>query len=813
MPENGSDCQAAVRERYPDKNITGWSTCQQYSYADEIPNAAFNGKSSLVYFCFPEKVTKIGSSAFSGTLLSGALIIPNDVTEIGDSAFANTSINSLQLPHNLKTLGGSAFINCASLSGTLSLPESLESIGNNCFYMCNMLTGTLSIPSKITKISNGCFERCRNITGLILHDGITEIGSQAFYANTGMKGVLNLPKNLTKIGASAFNGTSFQGELVIPRYIKILPKGCFNSTDFTTITFAKNSELIQIEGEVPGDGVAGGAFQYCDRISDPIILPENLIVLEPCAFTNCRNIPAIVLPKSLTVIGNGAFSNCYNLSAITCKATTPPACGSGAWDGVAKDNFTVEVPEQSVVKYQTQTGWSDFKRIAAHHDFSISRSQLRTLNAEHSKTFVMRAPSGEAWSIESKPEWVTVTPSSGVGKVDVTVTVAEMTDAEVGTFKARTGGSVASPSYKTFNGRAGEVVFLLEGKEYRNTLTVEQYDYDYSDGDVLVNQKASVGNGVNIVFMGDCFDARDIAEGKYLKGVEEAIGHYFAIEPYKTYKEYFNIYTVFGMSADSGMGTVNTVKDAKFGSQYALEHIAPDTQVTYEYAMKAETVNENNLNKSLVVLVENTQDYGGICYMWGDGSAIAICPMSADAYPYDFRGIVQHEAGGHGFGKLGDEYIYHNAFIQSCKCICCSHLDEFRASKKLGWYRNLSEVGDMKTVEWAHLIYHKDYSNIVDMYEGGYFHTRGIYRSESTSCMNNNIPYYSAISRQEMVERIMRYAGQEFDINEFYAKDVRDASNNTRLVVEENAVTLKGASKQLPPKYMGDKPQLKKSNK
>ena len=271
------------------------------------------------------------------------------------------------------------------------------------------------------------------------------------------------------------------------------------------------------------------------------------------------------------------------------------------------------------------------------------------------------------------------------------------------------------------------------------------------------------------------------------------------------------------MSADSGMGTVNTIKEAKFGSQYSLDGISPDHATCYEYAMKAESVNENNLGETLVVLIENTTDYGGICYMWGDGSAIACCPMSADAYPYDFRGIVQHEAGGHGFGKLADEYIYHNAFIQSCTCNCCSHLDEFRAYKARGWYRNLSENGDMKTVEWAHLIYHPDYSNIVDMYEGGFFHTRGIYRSEATSCMNNNIPYYSAISRQAMVERIMNYAGKEFDINDFYAKDVRDASNNTRsgisLLLEENAVTLKGASKQLPPKYMGDKPQLKRSNK
>ena len=49
---------------------------------------------------------------------------------------------------------------------------------------------------------------------------------------------------------------------------------------------------------------------------------------------------------------------------------------------------------------------------------------------------------------------------------------------------------------------------------------------------------------------------------------------------------------------------------------------------------------------------------------------------------------------------------------------------------------------------------------------------------------------------------------------DFYAKDVLDMQGNNsgsakRLHVEENAITLKGASKQLPPKYMGDKPQLR----
>jgi hypothetical protein len=116
----------------------------------------------------------------------------------------------------------------------------------------------------------------------------------------------------------------------------------------------------------------------------------------------------------------------------------------------------------------------------------------------------------------------------------------------------------------------------------------------------------------------------------------------------------------------------------------------------------------------------------------------------------------------------------------------------------------------MKTVEWAHLIYHPDYSNVVDMYEGGYTHTRGIYRSEPTSCMNNNIPYYSAIQRQEMVERIMKYAGLPFSLDDFYANDVRDASAASRSLYAPWTISTAGAGKQQAPKFMGDKPNLNK---
>ena len=796
-----------IRETYPNCNTCGGS---QWYNANEISGSAFRDRTTLVYFVFPEVVTKICDDAFRGTLLSGALIIPNDVTEIGSSAFAGTNITSLQLPHNIKVLGGSAFRECSSLTGTLSLPESLESIGSDCFWGCSMLSGNLSLPSKLKEISSGCFRGCSGFTGdLIIPESVEKIDSYAFDICKGLSGRLVLPKSLKELGGQAFEQCKFQGELVIPKYIQIIPYSCFSGCQFSSLIFEEGSELIKIEN---------AAFQGNSRLCEPVVFPDGLITLSSGwnydlgAFQGCSTLPEVVLPKSLTVIGQKAFVNCYGLSKITCNATTPPIVGTGAFDGVAKDNFTLEVPESAVAKYQTASGWSDFRRIAAHYDFSISRPEMRVLNAEHSMTYLLRTPNGEsAWSVESCPEWVTVTPSSGVGKTEVTITVSAMDKSEAVEFELLRDGTKST--YDKHTGRIGDVVFLLDGKDYRSTISVQQYDSDVADGQVIVNQTASKGNGVNIVFMGDCFDARDIAMGKYLDGINKAIAYYFAVEPYTTYRDYFNVYTVVGMSADSGMGTVNTIKDAKFGSQYSLEGITPDTKATYEYAMKAETVNEDNLNETLVVMVENTQDYGGICYMWGDGSAIAICPMSADAYPYDFRGIVQHEAGGHGFGKLGDEYIYHNAFIQTCDCDCCGHLKEFNEAKARGWYRNMSTDADMHTVEWSHLIFHPTYSARVDMYEGGYFHTRGIYRSESASCMNNNIPYFSAISRQAMVERIKAIAGEEFSLDDFYANDNLNAGpvapEVQSLMVDAPMLNAASASKQMHPKYMGQKPELK----
>ena len=684
----------------------------------------------------------------------------------------------IALPASLKIIRSNAF-NGAAIKGNLALPESLEDIRPSAFAGCSDLTGSLTIPNGIKTIYSSSFSSCGFTGNLTLPMGLIEIQENAF-KGTNFKGELNIPSTVTTIGNSAFANTEFNGTLVLPK------------------------DLISLGSSV---------FFGCWRLSGVIEIPENIVAIPSQLFYNCKNIEGIVLHKDVEVIESQAFANCFYVSSIVSKAKNAPTIASNSFSGVAKDNFTVEVPEASIQKYKFASGWSEFKRIEAHREFSISRNLLRTLNDEHTKTFTLRVPAGEAWSVESKPDWVTITPSSGVGKVDVTITVNEMAAGDVGTFTTGTVNSNGTVVESTHAGRGGEVVFLLDGKDYRTRMTVEQYDYEYGDGDLYTHQTKGVGNGVNIVIMGDCFDAKDIAEGKYLQAMKDAYNYFFDIEPYVTYKDYFNVYTVFGMSADSGMGTVNTIREARFGSQYTLnEGVSPNFETVFAGACVA-PINDD-VATTLVILVENSNEYDGLCYMWGDGSAVALVPMSTDPAPYDFQGLVHHEAGGHGFGKLADEYIYHNAFIQSCKCICCGHVDAINQFKSYGFYENISLTGSMQEVPWSHMIYDPQYSNVVDVYEGAYMHSRGVFRSEATSCMNNNIAYYNAISREAIVKRIMKYAGEPYSFAAFKAKDYESLPSSSTLSTrawDGEGTNASSQRNQHEPKFMGEKPKFNKN--
>lgn len=752
--------------------IKGWGKNEENeeNMDDQIPNSAFyfiqtvGGSNSLNRIVLPDTLKSIGSNAFYGCkYLSGSLIIPEGVTEIKRGAFNGCiGLNGiLSLPSTLKKLGnrgeddmgdegtdyyGGVFQNCRNLTGNLILPDNLELIRGYCFSGCSGLYGELRLPAKLKRMGNCAFSSCSGFTGsLSIPQGITALPSEAFH-NCGFNGTLTLHNGITNIANDAFANCHFKGELHLPKSLKVISENAFCNNDFSG-TLTLPSTLTHI---------GSNAFAYNWRLMGILDIPQEVESIGENAFSNCKMLEGIIFPESMETIRQGAFNECYGINSIICKGTMPAHIESGAFDGVAKDNFTLEVPESAISQYQAAPGWKDFKRIAAHHELVCRPSVACALSTEHKQKLVINAE-GE-WEVASKPNWCEVSPASGNKKTEVTLTIKGMA--------------------KNADSRDGKVVFRLKDKDYTHECSVSQYGYEYGEDEWITLQKATKGNngGINIVLLGDGFNAKDIASGKYLKDIKQEVEYFFGIEPYKTYRDYFNVYTAIPLSTESGIGTVNTIRYNRFNTTFTGGvGLKADYDEVFDYALGAPTVNKSNLNQTLIIMVPNSTDYGGICQMWEDGSAIAFCPQSTYGYPLDTRGVIQHEAGGHGFGKLGDEYIYHNAFIDFCDCTCCGHVFEFNAAKSLGWFDNLELTGKMHSVGWSHLIFDDRYSDIVDIYEGGYMHNRGVFRSEPNSCMNNDIPYYSTISRESIVKRIKAYAGETYSFEDFVKNDKRDA--------------------------------------
>lgn len=730
---------------------------------DEIPAYAFYFKAGLNYFVFPDYIKAIGDYAFSSTGLAGSLILPEGVESIGFGAFGtcrgltgelslpstlkritgqNTFLDcpftcELKLPEGMEEIGSQAFMGCKSFYGSLRLPENIKEIGSGAFADCSNLSGDLEIPQSLIKIQPGVFRGCSLGGNLKLHDGIVSIGKGAF-SGCGFRGELVLPRELVTVESDVFYNNDFSGELK-------LPKGLVNIGD--------------------------KAFAYNWRLMGVLEFPEGMISIGAGAFAHCRSIEGVIFPSSLENIryedsyyeDGGAFQGCYGIGSIVCKSQIPPYVQTGVFNGVPKDNFTLEVPESSIVHYQTAAGWMDFKRIAAHHELVCRPALACAINTEHKQTLVLNAEGD--WEVESMPEWCSLSQTSGSQKAELTLTIQALA--------------------KGSESREGEIVFKLKNKEYRHRCSVKQYDYSYGEDEIITLQRAAKGNrgGINLVFLGDGYDAKDISEGKYMRDMQTQIENFFGIEPYKSYRDYFNVHTAIALSKESGISTVNTIRYARFETTFTGGvGLRCNYDAVFDYALRIPEVTADNLKETLIIIVPNNTDYGGITNMWADGSAIAFCPMSTYGYPLDTRGVIQHEAGGHGFGKLGDEYIYHNAFIDFCGCTCCGHVMELQTYFSLGWFENLSLTGKMHEVPWSHLIFDDRYSDIVDIFEGGYMHTRGVFRSEQNSCMNNDIPYYSTISRESIVKRIKRYAGETYSFEEFVANDKRTMGASTRAV-------------------------------
>lgn len=726
---------------------------------DCIPERAFHD-AVISHLVLPDRLRIIKEWAFSGVPIVGTLVFPEGLEEIQSLAFfsefyQNAGAFRVEFPSTLKKIGEWTFGangKSPSVRGELRFPEGLEEIGDHAFWNGNTnahyTSGSLELPETLTQLGESAFFGCQFTGDLVIPSGIKVIPASCFaYCSFGGNLILN--EGVTNIMALAFIDCRFRGELSLPSTVKEVGFGSFRGNDFSSVALPEKLQLL-----------GGEAFMECLFLSGEIKIPSSIVTVPVRCFQDCPLITSVVLSKNMRTIEEDAFTNDMYIRNIVCENPEPPYLDAKAFNNVVKTQINVEVPKEGLQRYKSHRTWSEFTRLTEYRNFDCRPAHACALTTARRQTIVLNTDG--KWKVTHQPDWVTLSKTEGSLKSEIIATFSEL------------------PSGLSL--RQDSIVFQLEGTEVETYCALSQYGYEYDEDQMVQLQKHCKGNGISVYFVGDGWDAESIASGAYMKLCREDMEYFFGLPPYDRLRDYFDVYACVALSQETGVSTMNISRDTKFDTFFTAgqdgccsgypARLMPYEDEVFSY-ISSQTGRQighwlwgGDMWQSLVVLIPNTTDYTGCTYYYDDGSVISLCPPSDRSYPNDTRGIIQHEAGGHGFGKLADESVVKNDYVPS------KVVDEINGYQYRGWYANISTTGLLANVPWADMVFDTRYSNYVDVFEGGYGYTRGVWRPESNSCMNYAIPYYNAISRLDITRRVFSLAGVPFDIErDFYSVD------------------------------------------
>lgn len=323
--------------------------------------------------------------------------------------------------------------------------------------------------------------------------------------------------------------------------------------------------------------------------------------------------------------------------------------------------------------------------------------------------------------------------------------------------------------------------------------TGESIDFS-SDGMVTTLQKHTHGTGIPLVIMGDGFLDTDINSGIYDMTMNKAMTYFFNIEPTYSFRDYFDVYSVKAVSRYNTftLNTDTTSTATAFGCTFGSGTLINGRDGKCQnYALKADK--EMNLNNTLIIVVLNTPDYAGTCAMYYNdtksdiptGVSIAYVPMTDpdNYYGIGFEQVLHHEAIGHGFGKLDDEYYYENNGTIPEK-----EKQDLLVYQSYGICKNVDIHADVTQTLWNKLAADERYKGeSLGVYEGAAYYPKGVYRPTSSSIMVGNTGMFNAPSREAIYKRVFYIANNgsySYNYDDFTKYDAinRSTANSRSLL-------------------------------
>lgn len=316
--------------------------------------------------------------------------------------------------------------------------------------------------------------------------------------------------------------------------------------------------------------------------------------------------------------------------------------------------------------------------------------------------------------------------------------------------------------------RSFENVFLLPFPKKPVNITISlcnnrrvetsKLTHRVNPGDILIR---SVGNEQQseyryILKSGspeECIDIAIVAEGyttaekgKFYMRAQEAADALFAHEPFKTYKDRFNVVAVATASHDSGVSIPkknlwkHTALDSHFDTFYSDRYLTT-LHLKRLHDLLAAVPYEH------IIILANTENYGG-------GGILNSYTLTAADHAL-FKPVVVHEFG-HSFVGLADEYFYDDQY------------EEMYPLDVEPWEKNITTLVDFSS-KWESKLpkgtkiptppsdNEKDIYTKIGVFEGGGYQSKGVYRAFQECRMKiNGAPAFCRVC-QDAIENLIKY--------------------------------------------------------
>ena len=443
------------------------STAELYSYRENLS--------------FIDYETKVKYGDITGEIVNGEIAIiscdkeaaevtiPEEingipVTSINYLAFGGCQdLKSVYIPDSVKSIGGSAFINCISLTD-IRLSETITEIPAYCFSRCKVLMD-ITIPESVVSIGDSAFENCGYMERITIPESVTKIGSYAFrnclcldevellnhnisyglapFENTDFIEKFDNSDGIVVIDHCLVDGRNYKGDsFTVPCFVfEISPRAFEGNTNLTRVIIDPNVqkigdscfsgctslELAKISGAVEEIGsncfsgctalewvklpdtvkeIRDGTFDGCISLSE-IFLPAKLEKIGKQAFGSCGKLEKMELPETVTEINSEAFKGCAGLKEITIPSAVTelsPYCFSGC-SGLTEVTIPANITEISSNSF---SGCTSLEKVTLHDNikkigfFAFSNCQsLKEIDIPDSVKEIEMAAFSNCKSLES----------------------------------------------------------------------------------------------------------------------------------------------------------------------------------------------------------------------------------------------------------------------------------------------------------------------------------------------------------------------------------------------------------------------------